>query len=225
MIGKTLESLSQQAFSDFEYIVIDGSSKDRTLDIIQSYENKIRNMCVFSEPDKGIYDAMNKGVRAAKGEYVYFLNAGDVFESEKTLSEVASFFIGNKDLYYGSMRKEMNIEKYPKALTKLYLVYREKMICHQAIFAKRKLFLNHEFDTDLKICADRDWLIRILGDNASYYRMKGVLIGRYDTTGVSMQYDQFEKESLAIAAKYGGYKAIAFIKAKRFIGKMIRHKR
>lgn len=224
-IGHTIESLLAQEFDDYEYIVIDGLSTDRTLQIIEKYRNRIKNFTLISEKDTGIYDAMNKGIRISKGDYIYFLNSGDLFYSEEVLSCVNKITETNKDIYYGSMYRDNAIQKFPEALSDLFLIYEERMICHQAIFAKRDLLSKQLFDKQLRICADREWLIRALKSGASYYYMKNIIVGYYDVSGVSSVYTNFEKDSLIIAKKYAGNKAVLFIKLKRVIGQILGHKR
>ena len=90
-IKKTLDSISIQKFRDFEVIVIDGKSQDKTISIVEAYYNQLINLSLLSETDDGIYDAMNKGVRQAKGDYIYFLNAGDCFVDCNVLSEVKDY--------------------------------------------------------------------------------------------------------------------------------------
>lgn len=90
-IEKTIESVIKQTFNDFEYIIIDGSSTDSTLNIVNSYKSYIQQ--IISEPDKGIYDAMNKGVKMANGEWVIMMNAGDQFASNTVLDEIFSSYI------------------------------------------------------------------------------------------------------------------------------------
>ena len=86
-IGKTLQSLAAQTFNDYEYVVVDGCSKDNTLEFVRSFNHN--NKTIVTEPDNGLYDAMNKGLRLAKGEYVLFLNAGDSFHQTTTLGKYA----------------------------------------------------------------------------------------------------------------------------------------
>lgn len=90
-IEKTIESVIKQTFNDFEYIIIDGSSTDSTLNIVNSYKSYIQQ--IISEPDKGIYDAMNKGIKMANGEWVIMMNAGDQFASNTVLDEIFSSYI------------------------------------------------------------------------------------------------------------------------------------
>lgn len=90
-IARTIESVLKQTFNDFEYIIVDGSSTDSTLNIVNSYKSSIQQ--IISEPDKGIYDAMNKGIKMANGEWVIMMNAGDQFASNTVLDEIFSSYI------------------------------------------------------------------------------------------------------------------------------------
>ena len=224
-IKVTLESLKSQTFKDFEYIVIDGASQDSTVDVIKQYSSTIENMRIYSEPDEGIYDAMNKGISKAKGDYIYFLNAGDQLFSPSVLAGVSKYLETGLDVFYGSNMRNGRVDKYPRKLTSFYLVYLEKMICHQAIFARRSTFLNNTFDTQFKICADRVWLINALKMKCSYEYMKDIIVAEYDVSGVSSQYSKVAADSLRIAARFGGRSACAFVRVKREIGKILGHNR
>lgn len=219
----TIKSIIFQTYSDFEYIIIDGKSKDKTVQIANELTCNLKNIKIISEEDNGIYDAMNKAVKLAKGEYVFFLNAGDYFVDNMVLEKVVSCLDSNKDVYYGNVRKNGVVKHYPSKINKIYLVYREKMVCHQAIFAKREILKKYPFDyISFKICADRDWFIKVKEKGSTSKYMKDILIADYDCNGVSSSYNKFEKESLEIAKKYGGFFAIIFIKIKRFLGKCLK---
>lgn len=221
-IERTLISLASQSYKDYEHIVVDGASKDNTVAVAKSYSDRIINMSVFSEPDKGIYDAMNKGVLKAKGDYVFFLNAGDTFCSDDVLQKVSEYLKTNKDIYYGDIIINGAYVKHPEKLTKTYLVLREKMICHQAIFAKRNCLENNPFDLGFRICADRDWLIKCVNEKSQIQYIKGLAICDYDMNGVSSQRSAVINDSLRIAKKYGKTPAVIFVKFKRMCGKIIR---
>ena len=228
-IDRTIKSVLAQNYDNIEYIIIDGASQDNTLERIENYQEEFRDkfnreIRIISEPDKGIYDAMNKGVKKAEGAYVFFLNAGDAFESENVLAKVEDYLGSKKDIFYGNVRKGDQIETYPEVLGKGYLVYREKMVCHQAIFASRKLLLRMPFDTTLKICADRDWLLKAIASGASLQYMKDLVVCSYAPGGVSGSYKNYNKESLFLAEKYGKKPAVLFVKIKRLIGKAVGHK-
>lgn len=101
-IIRTIESVLKQTFSDFEYIIVDGSSTDSTLNIVNNYKSSIQQ--IISEPDKGIYDAMNKGIKMANGEWVIMMNAGDQFASNTILDEIFSSDIPNSiDFVYSDV--------------------------------------------------------------------------------------------------------------------------
>ena len=157
VIEETILSIINQSFKDFEFIVIDGSSKDRTLQIINKYSPLIS--ILISEPDKGIYDAMNKGLATASGEWIIFMNAGDkfsdndvlqkVFSSKKSISEDVIF--GKCNLKYGT-RIVQGKRPIP--------FYEQKRICpsmgysHQSVFVKKEALGGICFDTNYKIAAD-----------------------------------------------------------------------
>ncbi len=165
-IEKTISSVCGQVYPNVEYIIIDGASTDRTLAIVDQFASKIKK--VISEKDKGIYDAMNKGVTAATGDVVYFLNADDHFCDEKVLSDVVKAFEedGSRTLVYGKVKPEDVPDYYKPYLKEFFIVktlddFLKYTICHQAIFAKRSLFDNiGKFDCRYKFAADYDWQIR-----------------------------------------------------------------
>ncbi len=163
VLHKAMESLSAQHYKDYEWVVIDGASTDGTLKIVQSFSSA--PLLVVSEPDHGIYDAMNKGVAKARGDYVFFLNSDDALYDEKVLQDVSDWLDRNPavDLVYGSvvnvradgdwLRDFGHVDKYNII---------EDGICHQAIFARRLLFTDVGlFDPRFKLNADYDWIIRV----------------------------------------------------------------
>lgn len=132
-IRETCASVCMQDFVDFEWVVVDGGSTDGTLAVLQEYEQRMA--CFISEPDDGIYNAMNKGLRHARGEYVVFMNGGDTFADSDVLSEVSK--VQTKDLIYGDLKiaagsNGESIREYPSDLSEKYLLSR--MLPHQASF-------------------------------------------------------------------------------------------
>lgn len=163
-IENTIISILNQNYQNVEYIIIDGASTDGTVDIIKKYENHIH--CWISEPDRGLYDAMNKGLKRATGEYIMFLNSGDLFYNSEVL---ANIFKNEKnfDVFYGDtkMIDEKNIElgprrlQAPKSLT--WKSFRKGMlVSHQALIIKRELI--SEYDLQYCFSSDFDWVIKIL---------------------------------------------------------------
>lgn len=225
-IEKTIKSVLEQDYVDFEYIIEDGESTDRTLEIIHQYDNDNR-LKLYSQLDKGIYDAMNKAVYHSEGEYVFFLNAGDYFYDNRVLSKFIQQknIIPDMDIYYGDIKLDEGISHHPKKLSKFWLVYEERMIAHQSIFAQKKLFDEYPFDTKYKICADRDWLIYHVLNGAKSQYLHNNIIAYYDDNGVSSYYDDYNLESLRISERYGGVKAVILVKIKRRVGELLGHKR
>lgn len=221
-VAMTMESLLGQSFQDYEYIIVDGNSKDATLQKIKSYVSRFKNIKIISETDRGIYDAMNKGVRNSTGDYVYFLNFGDYLVDQYVLERVVPFFTSKRDYYYGNIKKRGEIVSQNGRDGLFMTIYREYMLCHQSLFAKRYLLIENPFDLQYKICADRDWFIRILKQGAKGEFMD-IVICNYDTSGVSSNYENFSGESLKITQKYGGLLGTYFAKGKRLVSKMIKH--
>lgn len=157
----TIKSVLSQTYSDIEYIIVDGGSKDGSMDIIKGYGNKIGRW--ISEPDKGVYDAMNKGVESATGEWVLFMNAGDSFYDQNVLNEIfAKDYDDNVGVIYG----DVNLV-FPSCGTILKKMdglkgYEQPMsICHQASLTRTKYLKEIKFDLSYKIAADGNAFYKI----------------------------------------------------------------
>lgn len=140
-IAQTCESIVNQTFQDFEWIVVDGGSTDKTLEILEKYKNRIN--LLISEKDSGRYDAMNKGVKAANGEWIQFLNGGDYFSNNNVLQNVFKNKTYSCDVLYGNMNLEvrdgtLTLCKYPQNVDTNYFM--NDTISHPASFIKRELF-------------------------------------------------------------------------------------
>ena len=218
-VEKTIESLKTQTYKNFEYLVIDGKSKDGTVEEIEKHRKCFKYMTIFSEPDKGIYDAMNKGVSKASGKYIFFLNFCDCFCNENVLNDMVQKMKSNADIYYGDIEKNGIITVQKNKATIFNCVYREYMICHQSIFAKREVLCRYPFDIQYRLCADRDWLTKILKNNYTVEYVNKAIC-KYDITGQSSDPQKFMEESKKVSIKYGGEKAKIFIKVKRYFGKV-----
>lgn len=153
-IETTIKSVIQQEYNDIEYVIIDGGSTDNTIDLIKKYSNHIDYWC--SEPDKGIYDAMNKGVKKCTGDYLIFMNAGDYFFSKSTLALCYNYIKEhpNYDCYYGNTVLEFNKEKYLSIPQNLKLLENQMIFCHQSCLTRRELQEKHPFNLNYKIIAD-----------------------------------------------------------------------
>lgn len=161
-IGRTIESVLNQTWGQIEYIIIDGKSTDHTLEVLARYEGINR---VISEPDSGLYDAMNKGLKVATGDYVWFLNSGDQIFSNDTVQRMFEGFEKLPDVIYGGTmiideaQNEIGDRrlKPPDPLT--WQSFRQGMVvCHQSIVVKRELA--PEYNLEYRFSADIDWAIR-----------------------------------------------------------------
>lgn len=188
-LDKTIRSVKNQTYSGFEYIVIDGGSTDDSLSVIKEHSQNITYW--VSEPDRGIFHAMNKGIMASNGEYLQFLNSGDCFASELVLKQI--FEVGlNADILYGDVYYEFSDGRFEPArigneetITLAYF-YRH-MFPHQASFISRKLFTIDLYDENLKIIADWKFFIdRIIMKNCSIKKLNFPVVN-YDMSGISSQ--------------------------------------
>ena len=144
VLAPTLESVQEQSFRDFEYLVIDGASTDDTLRLVD--DAQIPTAKVWSEPDKGLYDAMNKAIDRAQGKYLIFLNAGDAFATAETLALIARCAEDDPDVIYGqtqlvdSARNVVGMRHLTAPTTLDWRSFKNGMlVCHQAFVAKREL--------------------------------------------------------------------------------------
>ena len=167
VLEDTIQSVISQTYHHVEYIIVDGASKDGTLSIIDRYRDRITR--IVSEPDKGLYDAMNKGIRLATGDYLCFLNAGDSFHEDDTLQQMVRSISGNElpDVLYGETElvdKEGHFIRMRRLAAPEVLTWRSfkqgMLVCHQAFFAKASLV--EPYDLQYRFSADFDWCIRVM---------------------------------------------------------------
>lgn len=210
-ITSTIESILNQTFREFEYLIIDGNSTDKTVETIIYYESKFKEKNIsyqwISEPDKGIYDAMNKGILMSKGKWCNFMNTGDTFFSKETLKNVFNFEDNFKNiaLFYGNKVFENKIiEPLPlKALS-----YGVIMGNHQSMFFNKKV-LKQEFLYDLRypIYGDYELVNRIFLNfgKDKFYRIN-ISIANYLGGGVSSEPSlQKRKDKFSILFRHYGF--------------------
>lgn len=185
-IEKTIASVIKQKYKNIEYIIIDGGSTDGTLSIIKAYENKINNLIYISEPDNGIYDAMNKGIELSTGEYLYFLNAGDEL-IEGAINKIIKNLNEKYDIAYGNIIK-INSDIKEKVEYSKYYHYKlliGRTICHQAMFIKKTVFKKiGKFDLKFKLASDYEFILRLLKYRGTF-RYLNIDIVKYDLQGLS----------------------------------------
>lgn len=188
-LQQTIDSVANQTFTDYEFIVIDGNSSDGSVDVLKANESKISKW--ISEPDTGIYNAMNKGIKIAKGEYLYFLNAGDRLYSENVLHNVfednpnSSFICGN---FYTENKGQVTLETpyrnrdWSFSLYDIYSTY----LCHQAFFIRKDNFDKYGlYSEDLRITADWELFLMAIGVNHEKVEYKDINLVIYNLEGLS----------------------------------------
>ena len=183
-LEKTMQSVICQTYTDFEYIIIDGASDDESIEKIKKYSDIIQYW--VSEPDTGIYNAMNKGIRKAQGDYCLFLNSGDYLVSPETLDNAFKEISNNPaDIYYSDvMLSDGRLKQFPDTWTANYLF--QAHINHQNSFIKRSLFYEHGFyNENLKIASDWEFFLNELWRYKSTFFHIKTNISIYDRQGIS----------------------------------------
>jgi glycosyltransferase involved in cell wall biosynthesis len=181
-LARTIVSVAQQDFAIFEYIVIDGASSDDSLDVIGRHSDGIERW--VSAPDAGIYDAMNKGVSLARGEWILFLNSGDTFANNNVLSTVMAAVRSGDDILYGDALVRYSTGAIRVAIAFEPTELRFGMICsHQALFARRELLEAEPFTVG-KIRSDYEFLLRCRAQGRTFHRVP-ILIAEVEAGGLS----------------------------------------
>ena len=153
IVENTMKSIFSQTYTNYEYIVIDGNSTDDTVNIIQQYRDKID--IFICEKDNGIYDAMNKGIKFATGQYINFMNCGDYFVNNEVLEKVSKKLQDDSAVIYGNAIYQTIVGKYkvyPCTIDKT--IQRRMPFNHQCTFVKTEIAKNHLFDTSYKVSGD-----------------------------------------------------------------------
>ena len=165
-LERTMQSVLAQSCKDYEYIIVDGASKDGTVDIIKRLEPEFEGRLSWkSEPDKGLYDAMNKGIARAKGDFLWFVNAGDEIYAPDTLAHIVAVATDDTDIVYGKacivnaegVKVSEHHKVTPSDLQRKHLL-NGLVVCHQAILVRRSIA--DKYNTDYRICADYEWVVK-----------------------------------------------------------------
>jgi len=192
-LERTLQSVIEQTCQEFEYVIIDGASTDGSVDVVKKYESSIPHLQWISELDNGIYNAMNKGVRLASGEYIQILNSGDCLASEDVVERMLNELqkAGNPSILYGNV-----VKLFPdgKSITDKCFAGQEITMLgmftgsfnHDSAYIHRELFLKYGlYDETLKIVADWKWFMEVIvlgGEEPKYFDVDVTL---FDMTGIS----------------------------------------
>lgn len=210
VIEPTLQSVLAQTYRNYEYLIIDGGSKDDT--VAKAKASGITFAHIISEPDKGLYDAMNKGIALATGDYLCFLNAGDSFFAPDTLQTIATAANKEKtlpDVLYGETAEvdkarnfvRMRRLKAPKELN--WRSFKDgMMVCHQAFYAKREIA--PMYDLKYRFSSDVDWCIKVMKRSSRLVNVNATVIN-YLQDGLSIQNHRASlKERFCIMSKHYG---------------------
>lgn len=213
-IVNTLDSVLNQKFTDYEYIIIDGKSRDGTLKILREYERKFLSkgisFHILSESDHGIYDAMNKGIKMAKGKYVALLNSDDTYETG-ALDLIASAIEAHPgfDIYHGMMRY-VDGNQVLKVIGNDDFNLKNEMIEHPATFISSTAYKNFGlYDTKYRLAADYDLMLKMKASGAKFFLVEHI-IANYSVNGSSMSIKS-KLESIAIRRKHGCINFLTYI--------------
>lgn len=210
VLEDTIQSVISQTYHHIEYIIVDGASKDGTLTLIEKYRSHIQK--IISEPDKGLYDAMNKGIELATGDYLCFLNAGDCFHEDDTLQRIVHSIcsIELPDILYGETAivdkdghfLRMRRLSAPDVLT--WKSFKQGMlVCHQAFFVRHTLV--EKYDLHYRYSSDFDWCVRIMKKAHSLHNTHLTIIDYLDEGLTTRNHKASLKERFHIMVKHYGW--------------------
>lgn len=229
VLQRTLDSVLRQTYEGVEHLIIDGASTDATLQMAEAYkaasddsENE-HKVIIQSEPDHGIYDAMNKGLTQASGDYVVYMNAGDFFPADDTLEQIAhrcglnqtpsdelpGVLYGLTNIVDGEGRFLHPRRLVPPARLTWRSFRHGMLVCHQAFYARTDIAKNLQYDTRYKYSADVDWCIRVMREAeraALPLRNIGIVVANYTEEGQTTQHHQESlRERFSVMARHYGY--------------------
>lgn len=210
VLEDTIQSVISQTYHHVEYILVDGASTDHTLDIANQYRDRIHQ--IISEPDKGLYDAMNKGISLATGDYLCFLNAGDSFHEDDTLQQAVHTISENEllpDVIYGETAivdkkghfLRMRRLSAPKKLT--WKSFKQGMVvCHQAFWVRHTLI--EPYNLQYRFSADFDWCIRMMKKARTLHNTHLTLIDYQEEGMTTRNHKASLRERFRIMTHYYG---------------------
>ena len=224
-LEKTIQSVLAQTFREFEFIVMDGGSTDGSVELIAKYQQHID--IAVSERDHGVFNAMNKAIRKASGEFLIFMNGGDTFHNEMVLQQVVPM-LADADIYYGDNYKlspgSKRLKTYPERLD--FSFFYTSSINHQSTFIRRSLFERFfYYNESYKIASDWEFFIYAICHQNVPYRYLRQTIADYDFTGISsnpQSSDRFKEEKAQTIQRFfpafaEDYKDVSALNSKRFL--------
>ena len=199
-LEKTILSVLNQTYLNIEYIIIDGGSTDGTLDVIRRYDSQINYW--VSEPDRGIYDAMNKGIVLATGEVIGLLNAGDVY-FEGSIANLASNINQKSSIYYGDFYiyyPDLNIQRL--VIANMYGLRYHMSICHQALFVSRTIYAQYGlYNLDYQLAADYDLISTCYRNHVTFQKLNMPVVCFFNGGASDQNAILYKRECLQIAFK------------------------
>lgn len=204
-IEATIKSVISQSYKNTEYIIVDGKSNDSTLKIVNKYKKNISK--IISESDKGLYDAMNKGVKCAKGDIIYFLNADDVLVDDKVIEKVVKSFDKNTDFVYGDVLFFYPVENKKVKISRnasINDLRNSLMPPHQATFVRKEVLEKYPFDLSYRSSADFDFFCRLISSGAKGKKINEV-IAQNSIGGISSSSISYKETELIIKKYFGSF--------------------
>ena len=187
-LANALQSVWEQTFPAYEVLVIDGGSTDGSIEIIQANQSRITHW--LSEPDRGVYDAINKGIRKATGEWIYVLGSDDVLASNDVFESVADHLNSSVSLVFGSVqnvniRQSMVPEMHLSSMGPM--IYLKNTLHQQSAFYRKTLFTNEAFDASMRVLADYDFHLQLYKQKTPFTKLD-VVVAACDASGLSKQF-------------------------------------
>ncbi len=212
-IESTINSILNQSFTDYEYLIIDGGSVDATIEIAKRYTKNFLekgiSYRIISEKDEGIYDAMNKAAKYANGEWIIYINAGDALFDSTVLERLSSEIADDLDVIYGdAVLLDHNKYKLLKAKSLEFFKY-SNPICHQASLTKTDIVREYSFRKEYEIAADFDSFLRVYLSNANAFKKLNYTFSIFLLGGISKDVFKREKE-FNFSRKRNGLKRVFF---------------
>lgn len=229
VVQRTLDSVLAQTHEDVEHLIVDGASTDGTLRLAEAYKERSdasacgHKVIIRSEPDEGIYYAMNKGLTQASGDYIIYMNAGDSFPQADTLEQIAhrcrlnelptgelpAVLYGNTDIVDGEGRYLRPRRLQPPARLTWKSFRKGMLVCHQAFYARTDLAKNLQYDTQYRYSADVDWCIRVMRE-ADRLQLPlcniGMVVANYTEEGTTTRHHRESlRERYKVMARHYGH--------------------
>ena len=220
-LTETIESVINQTYSNIEYLIVDGSSKDSTLAIAQHYASKYDFIKIKSEADKGIFDAMNKAQQMATGDFLLFLGADDTLYNKNTIENFVNLISDENNVYYGDVLSKDTKERWFGRFSTEKIILQN--ICHQAIFYSKNIYTNFTYNLYYKDFADWDYNLKVWSQYNQFTRIE-LIITVYAQTGNSYNNPDkfFLKDRRTLVEEYFGKKYLWLLKMQkmkqRFVG-------